>query len=439
MGKLKIGLICVGQEGERLDLAARFRTEAQAALEMVGIEIVNCDDEYTITRQEVMEQTSFAKEKDACAVIYLIGTWILANHVTDAALETNLPIAVWGISEAASFSSVGANVVHGTFEEIGIRHRLFHGMPSDKEVIERIRVFLTAAHAVKELKYARLGLMGGRCINAYPTSADINQVKQIFGVEVEHIDQMLLLERAENADERKIVEICDYFKETCQIEVTDEELKKAAGAAAALEEIWMEYDLKLCSVKCLGEFINSYTCCCLAVAWMNHRGFVCACQCNINAILSMFIMKQMGGEDVYFGDVNTVSKNGVVSLINCGSIPISMAGKERPRLVRQYEYMGKGRGVCTLFCCREGRITFATLGRRKGAYHMNLAVGTVMERPISELLRVRKWAQGFVELDGNGDVFYENILSNHSTACYGELTEEIKEFCALKGIVVDMS
>lgn len=293
-----------------------------------------------------------------------------------------------------------------------------------------MRAYAAACHARQKLRRARMGLIGGRSISAYPTMADMNQVKALFGAEIEHMDQMLLLERARHASPEKLACVKAYFRTAADVRVSKEVLDRSASIAVALEELCAGYRLDMVTVKCLGEFIDSYACCCLALAWANAQGIVAACQCNINAMLSMYALRQMGAQGIYFGDV-TVDMDGRLRFINCGSIPCGLAGAERPQIVEQYEYMGRGRGACTLFCCKAGEMTFGMLGRRKGEYYMNIAAARAEERPISELTGVRTWIQGFAHLDGSPEAFYEHILGNHTVGCYGDYRAELMEFCRL--------
>ena len=432
----KIGLVCVALKGERLGLAQEFHAAAKASLAAAGIDIVNADAGYTLDGAEVLPQARACRDGGAVAIIYLVSTWVFANHVIDAVQEVRLPVGIWGIPEAVSFSSVGVNVVHGAMEEMDIKHRMFYGGPEDADTIEEIGVFARASGMKRHLQGARMGLVGGKSISAYPTAADVAQVKALFGTEIEHIDQIELLERARGIDDARVRSYCDMLEKRFRVEAKEEYLAKAARTALALEDLQAAHGFDLLSVKCLGEFINAYSSCCVAVAMLNDKGIVTSCQGNINATLSMYLLSYLSGDPIYFGDISVVHiRDRVARLINCGSIPPGLAASDdKVRLVDQYEYMGEGRGVCTLFCCKPGGVTFGTLGRRNGSYVMNIATGEAFEREVSELVEVRHWAQGFVRLDGDPRVFFDNILSNHSVLCYGRYERELLEFCRLAGV-----
>lgn len=431
----KVGLICVGLAGERLDLAEQFLREAREGLKKAGMQVIS--GEYTTERGEVLEQARRCREENADCILYLVGTWILADHVVDAVQEVNLPAAVWGIPEAASFSSVGANVVHGAFTEMGIGHRLFYGTPGDGEVLDEIGAYARACRVSRKMRGARFGMIGGRTISAYPTTGDANQIKALFGIETEHIDQMVLLEKARNIAPEEAQKVCAYVKQSYgRVTAPDDILMKAASVVLALREIKEQYELDFCSVKCIGEFMDAYTSCCLAVALLNDGGFTVGCQCSVNAGISSYLLSQLSGEPSFFGDVNMVDmQTAEARLINCGVIPTRLARDYQDvQWVTQYEYMGAGLGACALFCCKEGEVTFGTLGREKGSYVMNMARGKAVQKPMEELEAVRTWAQAFVRLDCDPASFYQNLLSNHSVMAYGNWERELVEFCRLKNI-----
>lgn len=434
---VKAGLICVGLEGERNDLGRQFHETAKNELTNIGIEIVNPDSIFTLTGEDVRRQTEQCLALGAQSMVYLAGTWLLAQHVVDAVRELKVPFGIWGIPEAASFSSVGANVLHGTLDEMGIPHWLFYGMPNDREVLRQIKNFTKAAWVKRKLSTARMGVLGGRAISAYPTTADPIQIKKVFGTEAEHIDQMVLLEKAKNIPEEKCAALAERIREKYHsAKVPQETLKKCSGVYYALKEMIEEYALDMVTVKCIGEFMDSYCSCCIALSMLNDEGYLCGCQCNLNALLSGYILTALSGEPHFFGDVNMVdTKEGVARMIHCGSAPGKLAGGYQDiDIVEQYEYMGAGRGACTFFCCREGDVTFGTLGRKNGEYVMNIASGSAFKKPKEELAAVRTWVQAFIRLQCDPMEFYKNLRCNHSVFGYGCHEEALVMLCEMLGI-----
>ena len=424
----KAALVCVGQEGEHNELAQQFLDRAVSALAHRDLELVGSPTQVAITPAEVMDCVRAGRHAGADCVIYLIGTWILADKVVDAIRSVNLPAAIWGIPEGISFSSVGANVVHGALEELGIQHTLFYGQPDDPQVVEELLAYAKACQAVEMLRHARLGLLGGRSISAYPTAADPNQIKEIFGAEVIHIDQLVLLERAKAIPEDRLQDERESFSSRYGgVDAPEKRLEQSLRVYLALKDIRQDYQLDFLAVKCLEEFIETYTSCCTAISLLNSEGIVTACQSDLNAALSMFLLHALSGRPTIFGDVNTVDcVSGVARMINCGSMPVALAGKEPVRWIEQYEYMGAGRGVCPIFCCQEGPVTFGTFSRIKGSYRLLIAKGEAYEEPFDSYQDVRAWPQGFIRLLCDPRQFYQNLRSNHSVVGYGDLTRQLR-------------
>ena len=233
--------------------------------------------------------------------------------------------------------------------------------------------------------------------------------------------------------EEKIAQMRGVYR---SVEVPEEMLRRAVAVYFALREIIEEQQLDMLSVKCIGEFMDNWACCCIGLSMLNDEGIVCNCQCNINALISAYLLANLSGCPCFFGDVNTVHRDeGTIRLICCGGLPGKLAESfEEVKVVPQYEYMGAGRGACTFFCMKQGRVTVGTLGRDSHGYVMNIAGGTAYLQPDEELLKVRSWAQGFVRLDGDPMQFYQNLRCNHSVVGYGDYSDVLMEFCALCGI-----
>jgi len=436
--KPRAGLVTVSLDGERTDLAKKIAISARDNLIKNGINVVG-NNELILKGSDVIKSVEYAKKQKADCIIYLVATWVYAPDIITAVQMINMPTIIWGVPEPASFSSVGANVIHGSLDELGLKHKLAYGDTNDVETINEILAFSRAAMAVQSLKMSRLGLIGGgHTIGSYPTSSDPNQIKRIFGVEVEHVDQLVLLERAKAIKENEAHHIYEEIKqEYGLINVPDEAMIKSIKVYVALKQMVQDYKFNFVAVKCLEEFISTFTSCCLAVALINDDGIVTACQGNLNAALSMMIMNILTGQPVIFSDVNVIEKKtGIARLVNCGSMPPSLAKKKKEvDWGYQYEYMGQGRGACTVFCCKAGKVTFGTLGRIKGDYVMQIATGEAFEKPKEALAEVRDiWPQAFIKLNCKPLDFYYNLRSNHSVVGYGDVTQELIYLCDLLDI-----
>ncbi|GAI47583.1 unnamed protein product, partial [marine sediment metagenome] len=120
--------------------------------------------------------------------------------------EVHLPFILWALPDPKSFSLTGAGVVHGSLDELGIKHKFIYGSHENPKVIDRIIKYSKAAMVVRCLSKSRFGMFGGRTGGMYTATADMTQVKQIFGVEYDQIDQHRLIIEAQNVPDEKAEE-----------------------------------------------------------------------------------------------------------------------------------------------------------------------------------------------------------------------------------------
>lgn len=449
--KAKVGLVCVGRRGERLDVAEKIFLAARNGLQSVDLELVNKDTQLILDGADILKEAKKIQSLGADCILYLPATWINAPQIIDVIMEIGLPYGIWGVQEPAPFASVGANVLHGTLDEMGFKHQLFYSDAADEEeVLQEIYYFARAAMVVKELRFSRLGLIGGKSIGAYTTAADPLQIKKIFGVEIEHIDQLVLLEEARAVDDDTARELLQKFKsEHGMIDAPEETMLRSMKVLAALKKIFKDYSLDYATVKCLGEFINTYVSCCAAVSEMNNSGVVVACQCNLNCTLSMQMFNLLSDEGSIMADFNVIyKKSRIAMMINCGTMATNMAvDKSKVNWAQQYAYMcaarwdetkdevRSARGICPTFCAKPGKVTFGTLGRINGEYVMHIAEGDAFSQPLEVFKEDKEiWPHAYIQLDCDPKDFYTNIRSNHSVVGYGELKNELIEICRLLDI-----
>lgn len=433
----KIGLITVSLDGERTDLAKQFEMNALVSLKKSGLEVLE-NPSLSLNGADVLQAVENAKNKRADCIVFLIGTWVYAPDIISAIQQFPFPIVVWGIPEPASFSSVGANVIHGTLDELGIKHLLVYGMPDDKETVDSIKSYARASMVKKNLYTSKFGLVGGRSLGMYPSTVDSIQVKRIFGVEIEHIDQLLLVETARKIEDIKAKSFYEEFKkEYGNIDVPDDVMLKSIKVYFALKKIIEDYKLGFLGVKCLEEVINIFVSCCLAISLCNDDGVPTACQSDINAALAMKILNLLSNKATIFADVNMVDKKeGVARLVNCGTMATTLAETKRDvDWGYQYEYMGNARGACPTFCCKPGEVTFCGLSRIKGDYVMQIATGNTFLQPKEIFAEDRDiWPHAFISLDCNPGNFYQAIRSNHIVVGYGNVKMELQFLCDLMDI-----
>jgi len=395
-------------------------------------------EELALTVQSTLETAKEFRDGGACCLIFLVGTWVYTPQIVTTVEEIHLPFILWALPDPKSFSLTGAGVVHGSLDELGIKHKFIYGSPENPEVIDEIAKYSKAAMVVRHLSKSRFGMFGGRTGGMYTAAADMTQVKHVFGVEYDQVDQHRLIIEAQNVSDGKAEEVLGRIKsEFGRIEPHHDVMIRSVKLYLALKKIISEDGYDFVGIKCMPEVADDYASCCLAVSLINDDGIVTSCECDVNAALTMQILKLLTGGPVLFADVNHIDmERGVLRLVNCGSMPTGLAKSRKDvDLGMQYEYLSKAGGATTVFCCKSGRVTLARLARIKGQYVMQIAAGEAIEYPKEKFKEARgKWPHSFVKLDGDLHKFLQNCRSNHHHMVYGDIKEELLAVCDILNI-----
>ena len=343
------------------------------------------------------------------------------------------------VAPPGGFPSITAGgVVHGSLDELGIKHRFFYGSSKSARLLGEISAFASGAACARGLSGRRLAVIGGRVMGMYTTMADIIQVKTLFGVEIEHIDSVRVHMTAESLEDLEVAKVkkglLDRFG---KVNTQEGVLDKSIRLYIALKTVLEKENYEIAAVKCMEEMINNYACFCLATSLLNNEGFTISCEADINAALTMSILRTASGGIALFGDVNHLDhEGGELRIVNCGSMPTLLAASEKKvDLENQYGYMGEAGGATIVFSVRSSPVTIARLFRLNGRYAMVAAEGSTEEFPRERFKEAREfWPHALVKLDCDSHDLVQNIRSNHMHLCLGKHLGALKEFCSLKGI-----
>jgi len=439
--RTKIGLITVSLPGERVDLAKKSDELAYKNLKKRDLDILY-SKKIAMDEQEIILRVKQYEQENVDCIVYLIGTWIYPPSVVKAIQNVTVPCIIWAVPEPASFSLVGAHVIHGFLGEIGTKHKLFYGNPDEDTVVDGIAAYARAAMAYRRIRNTRFGFIGGLNLGNYTAVSDLAQINSLFGIETIHIDQLVLIDKAQNSTDQKCEELYSTIVEKYgKVHAPKSVMLRSIKLYKAFLEIVEEYHLDFTGIKCLEEVINMYGSCCLAIALANATGIMTACQSDINAGIMMEVFHLLSKESVAFGDIVTVDRsNKIITMANCGTMAIDLA--KTPEDVEwgyQYEYMGKSRGATAAFCCKPGEVTLAALGRIEGNYVMHICKGKAIAKERKALAEVRDiWPQAFIKVDIDIEKFIQNVRTGHSLVCYGDYMAELVNYCELLGIIPNL-
>ena len=339
------------------------------------------------------------------------------------------------------------------------------GDVKEKDVLEKIVTFAKCAKVVSRLNGQKYGLIGGRSLGMYSSTVSMQDWQDQFGVDVEHIDQLEIVRKAEEVDEAQVEKAFNWLTENVgKIEYngtsfTPEKLKTQIRHYEATKKIIEENELDFVGVKCHYEMSAHYCTQCLSAAFLNDpydwdgpkKPFVCACEADSDAALTMQILNLLTGDPVIFMDVrHWDQENGVMEFCNCGSQSTYYAEasddfKENLAKVTLYPALDlyPGGGCHVNLQTKPGQATIARLCRRKTEkgerYYMTIIPCEFVELPKErEKLTTMEWPHVFAKLPFDHNIFLERFGANHCHAVYGDHVEELKTICRMLDVDVEM-
>ena len=124
--------------------------------------------------------------------------------------------------------------------------------------------FLRAAHVVTSLKGQVYGLFGGRSIGMGSGTVNSDLWMVIFGVDVEHIDQLEIIRRAEFIEEQKIESAFKWLNKNMGSiqydngKLIENSLKMQIRCYFATKELIKDRKLDFVGIKCHYELSEYY-------------------------------------------------------------------------------------------------------------------------------------------------------------------------------------
>jgi L-fucose isomerase len=393
-------------------------------------------------------QASELRGRGIDVLVLYVPDWSYSSNAVVGALNAGVPVIVWSDAHADQNGIVGAAIIRGGLDAVGVKTKLVRGLPEDPATRKKLGVLCRGIAAATRLRNTKLGIGGGRSMGMYTAHVDPSELMKRFGVEIDFWEQVDLLQRARAYPEGEVKEMLAWLAEEFGgIEAKGEVMDAQVRMYLALRDLVKEKEYDAVCVKCLPELPAVYTTFCLAIALFNdrsdHRGpkesTVCGCEADINATLTMQMMKTLNGGPVMFTDVlKLYHESNEIGMANCGSSATDFARSRKEVFwvkegLREFDWrLG---GTCPQYITRAGRITMARLSRIDGEYAMLIGGGETVEYPREKLQEINPMhPQSYVRMDCSLDTFLEHLRCNHIHFVFGDFEKELEIACWAMGI-----
>ncbi len=464
----RVGILTMsdGREGVHRDIekfALGVEDEISAALEAAGHEVVRGRDLVWTNRLAVSEARRLAAERPDVTV-FNIPVWAFPHFSMLAARETAGPLLLFSNINPEQPGMVGMLAAVGALDQIGRTYGRAWGDVSDPAVMARLEAYVRAGAAVRSLQGSTFGRIGGRPMGMYTAVSNPDQWMEKFGVDVEEIDQWELVRRSAEIDGGKVRAAREWLEEHAAgvhydgKQLTPELLERQIRTYYVMRELIEEWNLDFSGIKAQPELTNNFCTMDITEAFLNDpydwdgpkETHVCSTEADMDAALTMQILKHLSGTPVLFADVRHYhADRGIWDLVNSGQHATWFAARsddpaENMRHVHLYPevFFFPAGGASVHHLAADGDFTFARLTRLDGRYRMHVMRGAFEsydDETNEDLMgqSTYEWPHAFARMDAEADEILSRYGSNHIHAIPGDHVEELKLVCKLLDVDYD--
>jgi len=322
------------------------------------------------------------------------------------------PVFLWALPTNNSLPAA-LEVYSVKRNQIKLHYSELHKM----DITDKIIKFRNVCNALEKINKCRLGCIGGTA--EWILTSNEKELEKL-GIKVVKVELEELINELNNIRSVDAKEIINRFG---KIEVSEESIVKSLKLYLALKNIIHKYKLSAITLNCF-ELIKNDTTACLSLSLCNDDGIVAGCEGDLNATVTMLIVSSITNNPCWMANVCRFDvEDNTITLAHC-TIATKMIDVSKSSLKT---HMESGKGVAINGVLKNTEVTLTRLGNSK----MMIALGEIVESSMDdpELCRT----QVRVKLKGDVREFIDKILGNHLILAYGDITEELLDFCKFKG------
>jgi L-fucose isomerase-like protein len=324
-------------------------------------------------------------------------------------------------------------------EDMGLRFRYFYEIYDRPARMDRIVRFARACGAARLLQGARVGQMGYRDMNLYGTMFDGVSLRARIGIEMEFMEMLEMIQRAEKVPPREVQEVVDHVLHdwTFLKPADPATLRKGAAWYVAIRDKARERGWQAVSLidvdgfkKLLG-FPPS-----MVFTLLSEDPALCTVPENdsLGAVTQVMVRMLTGQVAPYLEFYEFMEDRVLMGVPDF----IPREAVDGALTVLPSRFGDLGEGILNVSRLKTGRVTLCRLTAAGSRYAMHMATGTAVSPRVWEECG---WAPPApqlpsleVILDGRVEDFAQKVMSQHYIVVYGDATGEISELCTLLGI-----
>jgi len=354
--KAKLGFIPANRGFFSSALAAEMRGKTIAALEKQGIEVVVPDEKMTnIGCVETYKEAQVVGKlfRDANVDGIVVGAVNFGDEsgvaLTVKEADLDVPIMIFGCQESGRLSRqmerrdsfCGLLSIGEALRQIGARYSVASVpicYPTDPSFAEDVARFAGVCGVVKGVRNARYGQIGTRPNAFWTCRFDERALQERLGVTTVVMDlseALAKVNRTRDDDARVQKTVADISRYTDTSGVPPAALLRIAKLELVMRDFVAAEELDGLAVQCwlsLQENLGIMPC--TIMSRLGNEGTPCACEADVNGLLSMHSLLLAGETPAGLADWNNLSIDDpeVCNLWHCGVFPKALFGDRRTKM-----------------------------------------------------------------------------------------------------------
>ena len=430
MLKPKVGFFMLCHPGEE------GREEAPSLFEKAALKLKKLDLDVVVIEKVVEDENSAHraaqefKREDVDVICLVEGTWSSDYLALDILEEVNVPLITWGLPGIRKGSLCGVQQLDCVFKELGKPYKFIYGSVEEREPYEKIEGYAKAACLKRILRKARLGLVGYRIRGMTEVTFDELELKSLLGPRVIHFGLNELEDGMAKVRHEEVENIWkEIEKKVGKVSADRKEGLDSVKAYLVLKKWIEEEGLSGLAVECYPNFMGQI---CLAYSLLGEEGIPGSCEGDVNSLVAMIILQSLTKIPVHNTDLLAVyPEDNSIVFSHCGSGAFSLAEEKKKINLSPVRLANKG--ICVLFPAKPGKVTLVNLVGRKDTYRMCIVEGEAVR---TEMIFAGNPIKVKFPIPVNEflEIIAENGFGHHWMIGYGNVKQELEDFCRLVGL-----
>ena len=384
MRKARIGICCLSRKTFDWETAYKLYLErVDKLMKDDSVEWFNFDKQ-VIELDEAEAASTYFRQNEVDGVILVSATFHLGHLALIINKRVNKPIYLWGFNELPynggkiRLNAVcGVNLNASNLYKAGVNNYCVH-------VGDELNMDWVKAMKIKvALESVKIGMVGGHAQGFFNVDVYEPDIYKEYGALVEQYNLSDIFDQ-EVSDEELNTSIKNVKGIFDTSKLTDYMLSQVARLTVSAEKFLRKNKLDVVTVRCWPEFARDYGVSpCAMMSILQSKGFLLACEGDVEAALSMVAVKAAGEATPFMADLSQVNFEDDYALLwHDGVAPCNLWDGKCNRSLETY--FAGGKGVTADFVLKSGKMSILRIDTARGKTRLFYEEGEAV--PMDKLL-----------------------------------------------------